>query len=251
MRACAECGSVRGVSQPLPLNQRSRGQRGQKAVSQGKTSICQGCQTDRSTLKPSSLAPVKVNHLKIAVGQGVKVPYLLTSLSRNGRKYRGNRTSNTNSPARGNNNSGGYTLRNSNGTLFEDSNLGRKVHANVGTANRAGRRERRRNHHDGKNRHGRCNYCQNSTEHGWHDCPLRLSHQESGGTYHVNTAQVNSQWESISHAWCTQVQAITRKANVESFEFVDDGRSGRLASGHVPVQGAPETAKQDMNSLLL
>ena len=49
-------------------------QRCQETVSQGKTSSGRGCQTDRSTLKPSSLTSVKVNDWKIAVGQGVKVP---------------------------------------------------------------------------------------------------------------------------------------------------------------------------------
>ena len=36
--------------------------------------VSQGRQTDRSTLKPSSLPSVKVNYWKIAVGHGVKVP---------------------------------------------------------------------------------------------------------------------------------------------------------------------------------
>ena len=35
--------------------------------------ISQGCQTDRYTLKPSSLASVNVKHRKIAVGQEVEV----------------------------------------------------------------------------------------------------------------------------------------------------------------------------------
>ena len=44
----------------------------------------QGCQIDSSTLKPSSLASVKVNHWKIAVGRGVKVPFpdIFTHMSR-------------------------------------------------------------------------------------------------------------------------------------------------------------------------
>ena len=45
-------------------------QRCQETVSQGKTSSGQGRQTDRSTLKSASLASVKANHWKIAVGQG-------------------------------------------------------------------------------------------------------------------------------------------------------------------------------------
>ena len=39
---------------------------------QGKKSCGQGCQPDRSTLKPSSLASVKVHDWKIAVRQGVE-----------------------------------------------------------------------------------------------------------------------------------------------------------------------------------
>ena len=40
----------------------------------------QGCNTDRSTLKPSSMASVKVDDWKIAVGHGVKSAVgLLTS----------------------------------------------------------------------------------------------------------------------------------------------------------------------------
>ena len=53
-------------------------QRCQEVASQGKTSNGQGCQTDRPSLKPtsinSSLGSVCANHWEIAVGQGVKVP---------------------------------------------------------------------------------------------------------------------------------------------------------------------------------
>ena len=44
------------------------------AVRQGKTCSGQGCQTDRSTLKPSGLASVKVNCWKMAVCQELRVP---------------------------------------------------------------------------------------------------------------------------------------------------------------------------------
>ena len=49
-------------------------QRSQGTVSQEKTSSRQGYRTDRPALKLSSLASVKVNYWKMAVGQGVKVP---------------------------------------------------------------------------------------------------------------------------------------------------------------------------------
>ena len=40
----------------------------------GQSPVGQGCKTERSTLKPSNLASVKVNRWKVAVGQGVKGP---------------------------------------------------------------------------------------------------------------------------------------------------------------------------------
>ena len=51
----------------------SEGQKHQM-VSGGKTSSCQGRKTDRSTLKTSSLASIKVKCWKNAAGQGAKVP---------------------------------------------------------------------------------------------------------------------------------------------------------------------------------
>ena len=82
--------------------------------------------------------------------------------------------------------------------------------------NRASRGGRRRNRNDGNNRHGRCNYCRNFTEHGWQDCPLRHSHQKSDDTYHVNAANVSSQRGCIPHAWCT----TTENADSENFQVV-------------------------------
>ena len=46
----------------------------QETVSQGKTRIGQGCESECFTLKPSSLASVEVNKRENAVRQGVKVP---------------------------------------------------------------------------------------------------------------------------------------------------------------------------------
>ena len=91
------------------------------------------------------------------------------------------------------------------------------MHANVGTATvQAEEDDGVIAMNDGKNRHSRCNYCRNSTDHGWHDCPLRHSHQESDDTYHVNAAQVSSQRECIAHAWCT----ITENADLENLQLV-------------------------------
>ena len=66
---------------------------------------------------------------------------------------------------------------------------------------------------------GRCNYCHNSTEHCWHDCPLRLSHQQSDDIQHANAALVGAAEGTISHAWCTQIET-TENANLESFQVV-------------------------------
>ena len=113
----------------------------------------------------------------------------------------GNGASNTGNSARGNNNNGCYTSRNTNGNLSEDSNSSRPEGARTREhGNRAGRRGRRRSLNDGKNCHGIYTYCRNSTENGWHDCPLCLSHEESDVTENVNAAQFHSQRESIDHA---------------------------------------------------
>ena len=50
------------------------GQICQEPVNQEQTSSRQGCQTDRSSLKPSSGASLKVNYWQLADGQGVKKP---------------------------------------------------------------------------------------------------------------------------------------------------------------------------------
>ena len=62
-------------------------------------------------------------------------------------------------------------------------------------------------------------YCRTSTEHCWHDCPLRLSHQQSDDIQHANAALVGAAEGTISHAWCTQIET-TENANLESFQVV-------------------------------
>ena len=161
---------------------------------------------------------------------------------RDGRKYRGNGTRNTNSSARSNNNNGGYTSRNTNGNLSEYSNSSRSESARERRhGNRAGRGGRWRNRNDGKNRHGRCNYCRNSTEHGWHGCPLRHSHQESEGTYHVSAAQVSSQRECIFHAWCS----ITENADLENFQVVIGDGAERPPSNDEVYEHVTNTKVQE------
>ena len=57
------------------------GQRRQETVSQGNTFIGQGYKSERSTLKPSSLASVKVNKRENPVRHGVKVVVLTLTLN--------------------------------------------------------------------------------------------------------------------------------------------------------------------------
>ena len=127
------------------------------------------------------------------------------------------RNGNTNNPARGNNNNGGYTSTNSNGNSFDSSNAGGKGGGRgKGRGNQArGRFGRGRS--DGKNRHSRRNYCRNSTEHGWHDRPLRLSHQQTDKTQHAhaNATHISSSEASTSRAWRT----TSKNADLESFQL--------------------------------
>ena len=102
----------------------------------------------------------------------------------------------------------------SNGNSSDDSNTGRREESSERShRNQAfGRGGRQRGRSDGKN------HC-NSTEHGWHDRPLRPSHQQRDDTQHANAALVGATEGSVSHAWCTQVEK-TENADLESFQVV-------------------------------
>ena len=115
-----------------------------------------------------------------------------------GRGRRGN--GNTNSSARGNNNNGGYTSTNSNGNSYDKSNAGGTSGGRGRGRGNQARVRRGRGRIDGQNRHGRCNYCRNSTEHGWYDCPLRFSHQQTDETQHAKASHVSPAEASTSHA---------------------------------------------------
>ena len=79
-----------------------------------------------------------------------------------------------------------------------------------------GRGGRARGRNDGRNHHGRCHYCRKSTEHGWNDFTLRLSHQHQDETQHANAIQASFSDESTSHEWCT----TTENADSEKFQVV-------------------------------
>lgn len=66
----------------------------------------------------------------------------------------------------------------------------------------AGGRGRFRLSASGVNRHGRCNYCRNSTEHGWDDRPLCIDHEQPDAP----TEQANASTatvEPMTTACCT------------------------------------------------
>ena len=77
----------------------------------------------------------------------------------------------------------------------------------------SGREGRERGRNDGKSRHGRCNYCRNSTEHGGHG---RLLRNRQSDTQHANAAQVGGAAEgnTVSLAWCI-LEDITFPAMME------------------------------------
>lgn len=83
------------------------------------------------------------------------------------------------------------------------------------------------------------------TKHDWQYYPLYRSQQKNDGTYHVRATQASSHLKSIPHACCTQVQAFTRKANIQSLGLVDGGKNVRLPSNHAPVQEEHEIPRQD------
>ena len=109
-----------------------------------------------------------------------------------GRGRRGYGT--TKRSATGKNNDGGYTSTTSNGNLSDDS----------GHTPGRGRRVRRGN--DGRDHCDRCRYRRNSTGHGRHDYPIRLSHQPSDDTQYDRAAQVGGAvgGNHVSLASCTQ-----------------------------------------------
>lgn len=75
-------------------------------------------------------------------------------------------------------------------------------------------------------------YCHNSTEHGWHDCPLRLSH-ESGNN---NRERVHATEETTSHAWCTQVREVGNNDSEDSHNVIGNEAEGQMT----PPEAQPE-----------
>ena len=94
-----------------------------------------------------------------------------------GRLGNGGGTANGHDNSSNSNNSNG--VFNSNENSHGGSSAGNARGARgIGRGSRtSGRRGRGRGQYNDQNHQGRCRYCHNSTEHWWHNCPLRLSHE--------------------------------------------------------------------------
>ena len=159
-----------------------------------------------------------------------------------GRGYRGN--GNTSSSTKSNNINDDHTST-SNGNSSDNSNADRREDVSEKSHKKqaSGRGGRQRGQNNAKNRHGRCNYCRNPTEHGWHDCPLRLSHQQSDDTQNANAALVGAEG-TICHAWCTQVET-TENAHLESFQVAGNGAGCSPSCGKM-YHGANTHVQEDI-----
>ena len=107
-------------------------------------------------------------------------------------------TSNGNNSSSNSNNSNGGI--NSNGNSHGGSSAGSmKGIRGRGCDNLPSGRGRGRGQDTGQNHRERCRYCANSTEHGWRNCPLRLSHEGEDAKEKGNVVQQSA-------AWFTRVQ---------------------------------------------
>ena len=111
-----------------------------------------------------------------------------------------------------------------------------------------GRGGRERGRMYGNNRHGRSSYCRNSTEHGWHGCPLRLSpHQQSDKT----GGAVGE--DNVPLAWCTQ-EDIAFPAVMETGSSTPLGDTAAAfvdaaASHHIMVPAEPRLCQHVANTI--
>ncbi|CAB1113487.1 unnamed protein product [Ectocarpus sp. CCAP 1310/34] len=103
----------------------------------------------------------------------------------------------------------------------------------------------------GRNRKGRCRYCHNSTEHGWHNCPLRLRHEAEEATEQADTHHTQ---DSTTQAWFTRVEtegdvledyAISFGKDVQVQDAPAAAQPEERAAGDTLVQDAPVPTLKD------
>ena len=166
---------------------------------------------------------------------------------RSRRRNSGKAVNENNSSSNGNNSNGGF---NSNGNSHGGNGAGNAQGARGrGRGIQASGQGRGRRQDNGQNHEVRCTYCHDSTEHGWHNCPLRLSHEAEDAKEQANAVQ-----ECTSHACFMQAQEGS--SELEGFKLVVGdstqvekapaaAQPEECAAGDVQVQEAPGVATQD------
>ncbi|CAB1099484.1 unnamed protein product [Ectocarpus sp. CCAP 1310/34] len=167
---------------------------------------------------------------------------------RGGRRGNGGRTTNgsTNGSSNGNYSSGGGSAGNAGGGSAGNAQGAR---GNYRGNNASGGRGKGQD--TGRNRKGRCRYCHNSTEHGWHNCPLRLRHEAEEATEQADTHHTQ---DSTTQAWFTRVEtegdvledyAISFGKDVQVQDAPAAAQPEERAAGDTLVQDAPVPTLQD------
>lgn len=155
---------------------------------------------------------------------------------RGGRGRRGNDGQTTNGSTGGgssNGNNGGASTHggDSAGNALGGRGNGRGSQASGGNGRGRGR-------DNGRNSKGLCRYCHNSKEHGWNNCPLRLSQEAEEAK--EQAAHVTQ--ESTTQAWFTRIE---RPSSVlEDFAIVigDDTQVQTEPADYMRVPNAPAAA---------
>ena len=94
-----------------------------------------------------------------------------------GRRGNGGGTANVNNNSSNSNNSNGVFNSNGNSNGRSSASNARYVRGIGRGSQTSGRRDRGRGQDNGQNHQVQCRYRHDSPEHGWHNCPLRLSHE--------------------------------------------------------------------------
>ena len=145
-----------------------------------------------------------------------------------GRRGNGGRTSNGNNSSSNSNNSNGGI--NSNGKSYGGSSAGSAQGVRGrGHDNQSSGRGRGRGLDTGQNHRGGCKYYYNSTEHGWHNYPLGLSHEAEHAKERANVVQESA-------AWITRVQADSSELQDFALVIGDDMQVQK----DVPAAAQPE-----------
>ena len=93
---------------------------------------------------------------------------------------------------------------------------------------------------NGRNRKGRCRYCHGSTEHGWHNCPLRLRHEAEDAN---EQADAHNTRDSTTHAWFTRVETEGDELEDYAIVFGEDTQAQDVLAAAQPEERAGENSQ--------